>query len=268
MDMYADGLFDDQIAIVTGAGRGIGKEIATTLADLGANIGVNDLYEETAEETVEEIKSMGRSAVAVPGDISEPQTARSIVDEVNDSLGAAQIIVNNAGTNNDDPLVDLPIEEWEKVMRVNTTSALTVGRAAATWLIDEGLSGSMINISSIAGTMPQPGAGAYSTSKSATIMLTKQMALEWAPFDIRVNAICPGLIWTPATDSVYSDDDLFEKRRQWVPIQRIGSPSDVARTAVYLLAPQNAYTTGETVFVDGGSQCVGLNLIPGRARHE
>lgn len=268
MEMYADGLFEGRVALVTGGGRGIGEEIATTLAALGADVAVNDLHESSAAETVETIESLGRQAVAVPGNVADEGEVEAMVETAADTLGTPQLVVNNAGSNNDDALLDLPLEEWEKVMQVNTTAALLVGRAAAARMAADGVGGSMVNLSSIAGTMPQPGAGAYSTSKAATIMLTRQMALEWAPHDIRVNAICPGLIWTPATDSVYADDELNERRRQWVPVRRIGRPEDVARTAVYLLSPTNDYTTGESVFVDGGAQCVGLNLIPGRARHE
>lgn len=266
--MYADGLFNDRVALITGAGRGIGKEIALTLANLGADIAVNDLYEDTAAETVASVRDTGQEALSVPGDVSDPDAVKVMVEAAEDTLGIVQHVVNNAGSNNDDDLVDLPYDEWRKTMSINADGTFLVSREVAGRLLDAGKSGSIANISSLAGLGPQPGAGAYSPSKASIVMLTEQMALEWAEDDIRVNAIAPGLVWTPATDSVYSDDELFEQRRDWVPMKMVGEPADVARTAVYLLSPENRYTTGETTIVDGGASKVGLSLIPGRAQHE
>lgn len=266
--MYEENLFRDRVALVTGAGRGIGKEIALTLANLGADVAVNDLYEKTAAETVSEIRDVGREAVTVVGDVSDPDSVETMVQDAEDRLGLIQHVVNNAGSNNDDALVDLPYDEWRKTMGINADGTFLVSREVAGRLIEAGETGSIANISSIAGLGPQPGAGAYSPSKASIVMMTEQMALEWAEDGVRVNAIAPGLIWTPATDSVYSDDELFEKRKEWVPMKMVGEPKDVARTAVYLLSPENRYTTGETTIVDGGASKVGLNLIPGRAQHE
>jgi NAD(P)-dependent dehydrogenase (short-subunit alcohol dehydrogenase family) len=242
--------------------------MALALAEHGADVVVNDLYEDSAKDTAEEIRDLGRSATIVPGDVSDPEKALEIIETGWDDLGPIQHVVNNAGANSDDDLVDLPLEEWNKVIDINVTSTFLISRIAADKLQESGRSGSIVNISSVAGSMPQPGSGAYSTSKAAIIKLSQQMALEWARDQIRVNALCPGLIWTPATDSVYSDDELFEKRREWVPVKQIGEPEDVARAAMYLLAPDNEYTTGEALYIDGGAQCNGLNLIPGRAQHE
>lgn len=268
MHMFAPDLFDGRTALVTGGGRGIGKAIALALAELGADVGVNDLYEETARETVDEIEALGQRGVAVEGDVSDPDFVAELIDEVETELGLIHHAVNNAGTNSDAPLVDLSLDEWKRVMAINVDGTLDVSRRVARGLIDAGESGSIVNLSSITGVCPQPGAGAYTPSKAAVIKLTQQMALEWGEFGVRVNAICPGLIWTPATDSVYSDDALFEKRKAWVPLQKIGTPEDIAQGTVFLLAPENDYTTGEALFVDGGAQNVGLNLIPGRAQHE
>lgn len=266
--MYREDLFAGRAALVTGAGRGIGAEIATTLADLGADVAVNDVDPETAAETVAAVEERGQTAVSVVGDVSDPDAVEEIVGTAERELGTVRLAVNNAGANDDDGLVDLPYEEWRKTNGINLDGTFLVGRAVARRLIDAGRSGSIVNVASITGLGPQPGAGAYSPSKAAIIRLTEQMALEWADDDVRVNAIAPGLIWTPATDNVYSDDELFERRRQWVPMRRIGEPADVARTAVYLLAPENDYTTGETAVVDAGASKVGVSEIPGRAQHE
>lgn len=266
--MFRADLFEGRTAIVTGAGRGIGKEIAVTMAELGADVGVNDLYEETAEETVAEIEALGQDAVSYACDVSDSEQVAEMVGAIESELGLIHHVVNNAGTNSDADLVDLPSEEWERVMSINVDGTFEVSRLVARRLMEADETGSIINMSSITGVNPQPGAGAYTPSKAAVIKLTQQMAIEWAESGVRANAICPGLVWTPATDSVYSDDELYQKRKDWVPIQKIGSPADIARAAVFLLAPENGYVTGETMFVDGGAQNVGLNLIPGRAQHE
>lgn len=266
--MFAEGVFDGRVALVTGAGRGIGEAVALGLADLGADVAVNDIDGDTAEETAAAVEARGRNATVVLGDVSDQDVARGMVAEAESELGLVRHVVNNAGSNNDDDLVDLPYDEWRHTMGVNLDGTFLVSREAARRLIDRDERGSFVNLSSITGLGPQPGAGAYSPSKGAIIMLTRQMAMEWAEDGIRVNAIAPGLIWTPATDPVYSDDDLFAARRDWVPMKQIGEPQDVVRAAIYLLAPENRYTTGETLLVDGGASNVGLNLIPGRAQHE
>jgi NAD(P)-dependent dehydrogenase (short-subunit alcohol dehydrogenase family) len=266
--MYADDLFEGEVALVTGAGRGIGKDISLKLAELGADVAVNDLYEETASETVAEIRDLGQDAVAVAGDVSDPDDVEAMVATAEDELGLVRRVVNNAGSNNDDDLVDLAYEEWQKTMAINADGTFLVSREVAGRLIDEGESGAIANISSIAGLGPQPGAGAYSPSKAAVVMLSEQMALEWAEEEVRVNAIAPGLIWTPATDNVYSDDELLAKRKEWTPSKQIGEPADVTRTAIYLLAPENRYTSGETAVVDAAASKVGLSMIPGRSQHE
>lgn len=266
--MYREDLFAEHAALVTGAGRGIGAEIARTLADLGADVAVNDIDPETAAGTVADVEERGQSAVRIVGDVSDPDAVEAMVDTAESEFGTVSLAVNNAGANDDDGLVDLPYEEWRKTTSINVDGTFLVGREVARRLIDTNLSGSIVNIASITGLGPQPGAGAYSPSKATIIRLTEQMALEWAEYDVRVNAIAPGLIWTPATDNVYSDDELFERRRQWVPMGRIGESEDVARTAVYLLAPENDYTTGETAVVDAGASKVGVSEIPGRAQHE
>jgi NAD(P)-dependent dehydrogenase (short-subunit alcohol dehydrogenase family) len=265
--MYKSGLFDGKTAFVTGAGQGIGQEIATTLAGLGADVAVNDIYEERAEETVQLVQEEGSEAIKVLGDVSQEAEVEQMISKVEEELGTPQLVVNNAGANSASPLTELSVDEWDKVMAVNTTSTFLVSRTVAKSLAENDEEGSIVNLSSVAGLVPQPGAGAYTPSKASIIKLTQQMAIEWADFDIRVNAVCPGMIWTPATDNLYSDDDLLNKRRSLVPIGEIGEPSDVAESVVYLLSPTNGYTTGEILSVDGGLQCAPPE-VPGKAEHE
>lgn len=266
--MFARDLLEGRTVLVTGAGRGIGEEIALTVAELGADVGVNDIDEEAAKATVDAVEERGQNAIAVPGDVSETGLVSQLVDEVETELGVVRHVVNNAAKTSGAPLQELPMREWRRVMRINVDATLEFSRTVAQRLIEKNKDGSIVNISSIAGVRPLPGNGAYTSSKAAIIKLTEQMALEWGEHDIRVNAVCPGLIWTPATDSLYADEEVLEKREQWVPLKRIGTPEDIARGTVFLLAPENTYTTGEALFVDGGAQTVGLNLAPGQAQPE
>jgi NAD(P)-dependent dehydrogenase (short-subunit alcohol dehydrogenase family) len=237
--MFANDLFEGRVVLVTGAGRGIGRAIALYLAEHGADVVVNDVDEANAAETAAEIEDRGQRAVAVLADVGDPDEVEAMVATAADELGTVQHVVNNAATKTYDDFVDLPVEDWERVLRVNLTGPMLVSRTVVRELIDADLDGSIVHLSSLAAMRPQPGSGSYGPSKGALLSVTGQMALEWADEDVRVNAICPGLIWTEASDPVYSDDEIRAARQELVPANRIGQPEDIARTAAYLLAPQN-----------------------------
>ena len=263
--MFQDNLFQGRVAVVTGAGQGIGRDIAVELASLGADVGVNDLNEESVQETVAAIEEQGQSAIAVPGDVRDTDFVEEMIDEVERELGLVQHVVNNAATTYTTSLIELPAEEWDKTMEVNAGATFRIAREVAKRLIDADESGSIVNVSSIGATMAFPGTGAYSSSKAAIQKLTDQMALEWGEHDIRVNAVSPGLILTEGTKATYEDEDVKAAREDWIPIGRIGTPEDITRGIIFMLSPENTYTTGESLFVDGGAQNVGLNLVPGRS---
>lgn len=264
--MFAPDLFDDRVALVTGAGRGIGQSIAVALAEHGADVVVNDVDEETCAETADTIEDLGRTALALPFDVTKPDAVEASIRRAREELGVIQHVVNNAGTSSTESLLDLEPAEWDGVMNVNAKGTFLVARAAAHQCIDAGIPASMANVASLVAVAgPQPGTGSYSPSKSAIRKLSEQMALEWAEHDIRVNAICPGLTRTPAGEAIYSDAEIRREREAWVPVGRIGEPEDIARAALFVLAPQNTYLTGESLVVDGGGQNVGIDRIPGRS---
>jgi 3-oxoacyl-[acyl-carrier protein] reductase len=265
--MFASDLFDGHTAFVSGAAQGIGAEIALSLAEHGADVAVNDLDGDGAADVADSIRSLGNRALGLEGDVTNPDRVDEMVETATEELGTIDLAVNNAGTNTGGAIVDLDPDDWDKVMDVNAKGTFLVSKEIGRRLVDSGESGSILNISSIAGIRAHTEAGSYTASKAAIIKLTEQLALELAQDRIRVNCICPGLIWTEASDSVYSDDELREQRRGWVPLKSIGEPDDVATAAMYLLSPANNYVTGESLFVDGGAQCVGLNLVPGRSSH-
>jgi NAD(P)-dependent dehydrogenase (short-subunit alcohol dehydrogenase family) len=267
--MYSSELFAGRVALVTGAGRGIGRSIALRLAEFGADVVVNDIAPAAAESTARTIERETESrARATPADVSAPDEVTAMFDEAESTLGTVQHLVNNAGTKQYGALVDIEMSEWERILRVNLTGPLIVGAEFARRLLGTGQAGSIVNVASIAALRPQPGSGAYTPSKTALVSLTAQMAMEWGPEGIRVNSICPGMIWTEAGDKVYSDDEQRRQRESFVPLGEIGTPDQVATAVPYLLAPENGYLNGESIVLDGGLQHIGIDRLSGRTERE
>lgn len=267
--MYSTSLFEGRVVLVTGAGRGIGRAIALRLAELGADVAVNDISEESARSTARTIEADTDSrAISTPADVADPAEVTAMVDEAEDALGPVQHLVNNAATKNYAPLVDLTVEDWERVLRVNLTAPFLVAREVAGRLLDAGDEGSIANVASISALRPQPGSGGYSPSKKALVSLTEQMAMEWGSEGIPVNSVCPGMIWTEAGEAVYGDDDLREKREAFVPMGKIGQPDHVANAVVYMLAPENGYLNGESLVLDGGLKLIGNDRLPGKTERK
>lgn len=239
------------VAVVTGAGRGIGRSIALKFAEEGADIVINySKSGEEAEETAETIRFMGRKALLIRADVSNPFQVRSMVEKTIKEMGKVDVLVNNAGILVPGSLVELSNEDWDRVVRVNLNGVFYCLREFGKHMVKR-RKGVIINIASTAGIIPLIGCGAYSSTKAAVIMLTKQAALEWAEHGVRVNAICPGPIKTQMTLSRYTPDKL-EKRNRLTPMGRMGEPEEVARLAVFLASAESSYITGETITIDGG----------------
>lgn len=265
--LYRDGVFKDRTVLVTGAGQGIGRTVATDIAKLGGAMIVNDIEESKAEATADIIKQQGGSAVSVAADVGDPVEVRSMMQAAEETFGRVDHLVNNAGLNNRNELIDLSVEDWQRVLNTNLTGTFLTSRAVAKQLLNAEASGSIVHVASIAGRRPQPGSGAYSATKRAIETLGKQMALEWAGAHIRVNTVIPGLIWTPATDDIYSHPQLRAARAEHVPLNRIGEMSHVSSAILYLLAPDTEYVTGASLVVDGGFLCTGTSSLRGVADH-
>ncbi len=253
----------DRVALITGAGRGIGKAIALAYAREGARVVVNDIDPATAEATAAEVGAAGPKALVALADIARPQEIARLVDTVIKERGRIDIVVNNAMKIVPGKLEELPEAAWDTTMNIGLKGVFLLSQAAARHMIKQ-KSGAFVNIASVAGLFPYNWAGAYSVVKAGLIMLTKLMALEWAPYGIRANAIAPGYIRTPGTEAMYADPEIYEGRRKGVPMGRVGSGEDVAALAVFLASDEARYTTGSLVGADGG-QAVGYFLsVPGR----
>lgn len=244
---------EGRVAVVTGGGRGIGRAIALEFAGEGANLAVIDMDLQTATGVVEEVKVLGRDGLAIKTDVTKSKEVKDMVESVLSRFKRIDVFVNNAGVfKRSGPIVDLPEEEWDSVVNVNLRGTFLCCKYVAKQMIER-KEGVIINVASISGMMPFPHWGAYSPSKAAVISLTEMLALECAPYNVRVNAVCPGPVRTPLTDIVYTDKKLRAARIKSIPLNRFGETEDVAKAVVFLASGDSSYMTGQTLVVDGGS---------------
>jgi NAD(P)-dependent dehydrogenase (short-subunit alcohol dehydrogenase family) len=250
---------DVRHAIVTGAGSGIGRAIALAAASAGYRVGVLDHDPASAVAVAAAINGRANGNDASPGPDRQavPLVAdvadEAAVDIALDAFGAVpDLWVNNAGIVRFGPLLDQDLTDWRAVVDINLTGTFVCARAAARRMLAAGVAGSIVNITSMNGVAPGPNAGAYGATKAAIALLTQQMALEWGPEGIRVNAVAPGLIDAGMSEPIYADPEFRERRGSKVPLGRLGTAEDVAAVVLFLASPGAAYVTGQNLLVDGG----------------
>ena len=245
-------LLDGKNIIVTGASKGIGRAIATKLAAEGANIAFTYLSSvEKGEALVAELEAFGVKAVGYRSDASDFDAAQELCDSVNKDFGSIDVLVNNAGITKDGLLMRMSEENWDSVLQVNLKSAFNMVKGVLRPMMKQ-RSGSIINISSIVGLRGNAGQANYSASKAGMLGFTKSVALELGSRGIRSNAIAPGFIETEMTAVL--DEKVKEEWISGIPLKRIGEGDDVANAVIFLASDLSAYTTGQTISVDGGMQ--------------
>jgi NAD(P)-dependent dehydrogenase (short-subunit alcohol dehydrogenase family) len=243
---------EGQVALVTGGSRSIGRAIALAFAREGAAVAVNYLTQaEEARSTLAEIESLGRRALAVRADTSQRAQVHAMVEEVTRSLGPIDILVNNAGVQKRVYFLDLEESDWDWMLDVNLKGYFLVGQVVAGRMKGRGR-GKIINVSSEAGGFPAQRMTAYCVSKAGVIMLTKCMALELAPYGIRVNALAPGLTRTDINRKDLEDEAFLKMRLARIPLGRVLNPEDLVGSAVFLASADSDMMTGMTLQVDGG----------------
>jgi len=239
-------------AIVTGGAQGIGKAISLALAREGANVLVADIRNQEAETVSAEIVEMGRKSLSFEIDVSRKSRVDEMVEKAAGAFGAIDILVNAAGIFVRSSIEDVSEEDWDRVMAVNLKGTFLCSQSVGRRMIKQG-TGSIVNIASIAGHTPQININAYSPSKAGVIMLTKLMAVEWAGYGIRVNAISPGPTATPMFTAIYDSEEKLKRRQRAIPQNRVARPEEIAHTAVFLCSEEAGFITGDSLVIDGGS---------------
>ena len=243
-----------KVAIITGARRGMGRTHALALAKAGAKVVVADISLEDCQKMVKEIEKNKGEALAVKCDVAKKEEVDEMVKKAVEKFGKVDILVNNAGICQFKPFLDLTEEEWDRTLNINLKGYFLCAQAAAKEMVKQ-KSGVIINIASVA--MGQVGVGIpnivhYCASKGGVVGMTEALAVELAPYNIRVNAISPGMIETPMIDPIKKDPKVAEAMLDRVPMKRVGKPEEVSNLVLFLASDASSYMTGSTVVIDGG----------------
>jgi 3-oxoacyl-[acyl-carrier protein] reductase len=238
-----------KVALVTGAAQGIGRTVALLLAQNGADIVVSDINLEKAEQTAKEIEALGRRAMAIKADVANANDVERMVETILGKFGQIDILVNNAGIARDKLILRMTEEDWDAVLNVNLKGTFNCTKAVIRHMSKQ-RKGKVVNIASVVGEMGNVGQANYAASKAGVIGFTKTIAREFAQRGINVNAIAPGYIETPMTDSL--PEKVKEELRRMIPMERLGRPEDVAQAVLFLVSEVSSYITGQVLNVNGG----------------
>ena len=245
----------NKVALVTGAGSGLGRAIAKRFAEEGASVIVNDIDGNRASDTADSIRVQGGNAAAIQGDISNQNDVIKTIEYAVAAYGGLDILVNNAGIEVWNLVHEISTEDWDRVMNVNMKGTFLMSKHAVLRMISQNRGGNIVNLSSLAGLAAMPRLGVYTASKHGVIGLTKTMALELRPYNIRVNAICPSFIDTEMVTRSFE-----HLRNQDVPIDdilvasqgRLGRPEEVANVALFMASDESSFVNGVAVPIDNG----------------
>lgn len=255
-------LLKEKVAIVTGGARGIGEGIGLAFAKEGASVVIADVLKPRAEKVSERIRSMGRKSLVFELDVRREEEALSMVSAVKEEFGKIDILVNNAGVWYVGPLVETLVEDWDRVMDINAKGVFICAKSVAKLMMKQ-RAGTIVNIASRVGKRGERYNGPYSASKAAVLRLTEVLALELAPYNIRVNAICPGVVDTEMEREAIkvfsrhhrlSPDDFQKQVLSQILVGRMATPEDIAGVAVFLASDDASYMTGVAIDVTGGTE--------------
>ena len=239
-------------ALVTGASRGIGRAIAVGLARAGADVALSARDESRLAEVRGEVEALGRRAVVLPADVTDPEACARLATDAVAGLGHVDVLVNNAGGSSYmGPFTDLRFRGWEKTMRLNVDSIVHLSQAVGRHMLER-RSGSVVNVASVAGLTATPSLAAYGASKAAVISLTKTLALEWGPSGIRVNALCPGWTKTDLNADLWGDEALAAQMVSGSGLKRWAEAEEMVGPTVFLASDASSFYTGQALVVDGG----------------
>ncbi|MDY7033393.1 MAG: SDR family oxidoreductase [Thermodesulfobacteriota bacterium] len=242
---------DSKVSLVTGGGKGIGRAIALGLSEAGSNVVICSRKLQDLEKVCNEIQKMGKECLPVVADVTKNEDIENLVKKAKEKFGKIDILINNAATSYMRSLMDLREDGWDKIFNTNVKAVFLLSREVAKVMMEHG-GGRIINITTVGAEKAEGGMGAYGTSKAALKMLTKSMALEWAPLKINVNAVGPGLTRTDFSKPLWSNPDIAKAIASGIPLGRIAEPEDMVGTVVFLASDASSYITGQSIYVNGG----------------
>jgi glucose 1-dehydrogenase len=251
----------ERVCVVTGAASGIGAAMAQAFAEAGARVALLDRDANGAAHLAARLQAQGSSAVALGCDIADEVAVLRAADQVRDTLGPVDVLVNNAGLLRPGSLDSVSLTEWNAVLAVNLTGYLLCARAFGRDMLARG-QGSIVHVASVSALHPQTASGAYSASKAGVLLLSRQLAAEWGPRGVRSNVICPGMIRTALSASFYEEPGFEARRAAVTASRRIGEPQDIADPALFLASERSAYLNGAELVVDGGLSCMLMDSVP------
>lgn len=240
---------DRKNAVVTGAARGIGKAIARNLAENGINVVISDVLIDEAEQTAQELTDLGIKAIAIKTDVSKASEAEHLIEETVQQFGSVDFLINNAGITRDNISIRMSEEEWDLVLQINLKGTFLCSQAAAQKMIRQRF-GRIVNIASVSGILGTPGQANYASSKAGVIAMTKSFARELGKRNVTVNAVAPGYILTEMTEKL--PEEVKSQYIAQIPLNRAGTPEDVAEVVRFLISPSASYITGTVLNVSGG----------------
>jgi len=246
---------------ITGAAGGLGLAVAREFSKGGANVVLLDLDAEVCSDLVDDIKREGGNAIAITCDVTNDESVQAALNATNAEYGRCEILVNNAGILRPGRLEDISMADWQQLMDINLNGYLRCAQSFGQGMLSRG-HGAIINIASIAASEPQANSGAYSPSKAAVVMLTRQMAFEWGSRGVRVNTVSPGLVRTPLSEAFYQEPGIKARREAIIPLRRIARPADIADAVVFLASDRANYISGQEILIDGGLSQTLMNFVP------
>ncbi len=243
---------DGRVALITGGSKGLGAAMAEGLSEAGASVVVTSRHLDECEAAARRIsEKTGGDVLALEGDVTQKEHARANVSAALDRFGQIDILINNAGTNVRTGTLELPLEEWRRVVEVNLTGPFLFGQAVLPTMAERGY-GRVINLSSILGVVGLAARSPYTATKGGLLNMTRAWALEFAPYGITVNALCPGPFDTPMNRPLTQDKEAYAAFVSRIPLGRWGRLEEVASTAVFLASDASSYITGAAIMLDGG----------------
>ena len=250
---------ENQVAIVTGAGRGMGKAIATAFATEGADIVATARTKEEIEETCREVGALGRQGLAIPIDVTKADQIEGMIEKAISHFKRIDILVNCAGIIKSAPVIELTEVDWDSIIDTNLKGTFLCSQATAKHMIKQ-KRGKIINIASIGAHVGSPGNAAYAASKGGIIQLTKVLAVELGKYNINVNVVSPGLTMTAMADYLAKKRPKSQDSDR-VPLRRLAKPEDIADAVLYLASSGSDYVTGQEIIVDGGTLAINPRLF-------